>query len=80
MLDDQTLEEGSDELKQLRRHRKDVEGLLREKYEYEPSIWYGGSYKKGTINRDWWLPPVHICHPYPLVRFAVITQSRSRMR
>lgn len=29
---------------------------------------------------DRWLPPAHICHPYPLVRFAVITQGRSRMR
>lgn len=27
-----------------------------------------------------WLPPARICHPYPLVRFAVITQGRSRMR
>jgi len=27
-----------------------------------------------------WLPPIRICHPYPLVRFAVITQGRSRMR
>jgi len=29
---------------------------------------------------DRWLPPACICHPYPLVRFAVITQGRSRMR
>ena len=27
-----------------------------------------------------WLPTVRICHPYPLVRFGVITQGRSRMR
>lgn len=27
-----------------------------------------------------WLPPAHICHPYPLARFAVTTQGRSRMR
>jgi group II intron reverse transcriptase/maturase len=27
-----------------------------------------------------WLPPVHICHPYPLVRLAVMTQGGSRMR
>ncbi len=27
-----------------------------------------------------WLPPVRICHPYPLVRFGVITQGGSRMR
>lgn len=30
------------------------------------------------INR--WLPPVHICHPYPLERLCVMTQGRSRMR
>jgi group II intron reverse transcriptase/maturase len=29
---------------------------------------------------DRWLPPARICHPYPLVRMAVITQGRSRMR
>ena len=27
-----------------------------------------------------WIPPVRICHPYPLVRLGVITQGRSRMR
>jgi len=27
-----------------------------------------------------WVPPVRICHPYPLVRFGVITQGGSRMR
>jgi RNA-directed DNA polymerase len=27
-----------------------------------------------------WLPPAHICHPYPLVRLSVITQGGSRMR
>src|SRR5436309_112447 len=29
---------------------------------------------------DRWLPPAHICHPYPLVRLGVVTQSKSRMR
>jgi RNA-directed DNA polymerase len=29
---------------------------------------------------DRWLPPAHICHPYPLVRFGVVTQGKSRMR
>jgi hypothetical protein len=29
---------------------------------------------------DRWLPPARICHPYPLVRMAVISQGRSRMR
>ncbi len=27
-----------------------------------------------------WLPPAYICHPYPLARFAVTTQAKSRMR
>jgi hypothetical protein len=27
-----------------------------------------------------WLPTPRICHPYPLVRFGVVTQGRSRMR
>jgi RNA-directed DNA polymerase len=27
-----------------------------------------------------WLPSARICHPYPLVRFGVITQGGSRMR
>ena len=29
---------------------------------------------------DRWLPPVRISHPYPFVRFGVVTQGRSRMR
>jgi hypothetical protein len=27
-----------------------------------------------------WLPPTHICHPYPDQRLIVTTQGRSRMR
>jgi RNA-directed DNA polymerase len=27
-----------------------------------------------------WLPPARVCHPYPSVRFAVMTQGKSRMR
>ncbi len=27
-----------------------------------------------------WLPPARVCHPYPLVRFGVITRGGSRMR
>jgi len=27
-----------------------------------------------------WLPSPRICHPYPLVRFGVVTQGKSRMR
>jgi group II intron reverse transcriptase/maturase len=29
---------------------------------------------------DRWLPPAHICHPWPSQRLAFITQGRSRMR
>lgn len=49
VLVDQTLAEGSEELKELRRRRKEVEELLRDKYGYAPSIRYGGSYQKGTM-------------------------------
>jgi len=27
-----------------------------------------------------WIPPIRICHPYPLVRFGVATRGGSRMR
>ncbi len=27
-----------------------------------------------------WLPPARVCHPYPLVRFGVVTSGGSRMR
>jgi len=27
-----------------------------------------------------WLPAVRVCHPYPLARFAVMTQGKNRMR
>lgn len=27
-----------------------------------------------------WLPPARVCHPYPLLRFGVLTQGGSRMR
>ncbi|MGH9364721.1 MAG: group II intron reverse transcriptase/maturase [Thermoanaerobaculia bacterium] len=29
---------------------------------------------------DRWLPPARICHPYPLVRFGVVTRGKRRMR
>jgi hypothetical protein len=29
---------------------------------------------------DRWLPPAHVCHPYPLRRLGVITSGKSRMR
>jgi len=37
-------------------------------------------WRRMTRYVDRWLPPVRICHPYPLVRLGVITQGRSRMR
>ena len=38
------------------------------------------SWKRMRRYIDRWLPPARICHPYPLVRFGVVTQGRSRMR
>jgi RNA-directed DNA polymerase len=38
------------------------------------------SWERMTRYLDRWLPPTHVCHPYPLVRFAVVTQGKSRMR
>jgi group II intron reverse transcriptase/maturase len=37
-------------------------------------------WRRMTRYVDRWLPPAHICHPYPLVRLGVLTQGRSRMR
>jgi RNA-directed DNA polymerase len=37
-------------------------------------------WRRMTRYVDRWLPPAHICHPYPLVRLGVVTQGRSRMR
>lgn len=52
VLLEQELGDDSQELKDLRRHRSDVERLLREKFGYVPSIRYGGSKAKGTMNRE----------------------------
>jgi hypothetical protein len=53
VLRDQTLEANSPELRALRSHREDVEALLRKSFaEASPTIRYGGSYAKGTMNRD----------------------------
>ena len=38
------------------------------------------SWRRMTRYLTRWLPPAHICHPYPLVRLGVITQGKSRMR
>jgi RNA-directed DNA polymerase len=40
--------------------------------------YYGVPLNSRLIAR--WLPPAHVCHPYPLVRLGVITQGGSRMR
>jgi hypothetical protein len=37
-------------------------------------------WERMTQYLDRWLPPVRICHPYPLERFAALTRGRSRMR
>lgn len=52
VLADQALEEGDVELEELRQHRKDVEELLRKRFGSLPSIRYGGSKAKGTMNRE----------------------------
>lgn len=53
VLDNQKLEEGSDEIKKLRERRDEIESFLREKFEdYEIKIYYAGSYKKGTLIKD----------------------------
>jgi hypothetical protein len=53
VLLEQALGADSPELRALRTHREDVEDLLRESFaEASPAIRYGGSYAKGTMNRD----------------------------
>jgi tRNA nucleotidyltransferase (CCA-adding enzyme) len=49
---EQALKEGSPELRQLRQHRKEVEELLRKRFGSTPSIRYGGSKAKRTMNRE----------------------------
>lgn len=50
-LDAQTLDEESTELKDLRKHRDDVEALLRKKFG-SPTIRFGGSKAKGTMVKE----------------------------
>lgn len=53
VLASQTLAEDGDELKALRKRRKDVEALLREAFSgASPTIRYGGSMAKGTMIKD----------------------------
>ena len=51
-LDQQTLAEDSDELKQLRDRRKEVEDLLRADFGASPTVRYGGSKSKGTMIKE----------------------------
>ena len=51
LLKSQNLEEGSTEIKDLRKHRGEVETLIRAKFP-SPTIRYGGSKAKGTMIRD----------------------------
>ncbi len=52
VLEAQTLKEDGDELTALRKHRGEVEKLLRKKYGSTPTIRYGGSMAKGTMIRE----------------------------
>jgi hypothetical protein len=55
VLADQDLADDSTELKELQRHRKDVEGLLRAQFsESWPTIRYGGSKAKGTLVKEYY--------------------------
>lgn len=51
-LEQQTLTEDSDELKELRDRREEVEDLLRADFGSSPTIRYGGSKSKGTMIRE----------------------------
>jgi Second Messenger Oligonucleotide or Dinucleotide Synthetase domain len=53
VLDKQKLEEGSDEIKNLRERRDEIESFLREKFSgYEIKFYYAGSYKKKTLIKE----------------------------
>src|SRR5881296_1502198 len=53
VLQSQNLADDSEELKDLQKHRADVERLLRTEFEgASPTIRYGGSRAKGTMNRE----------------------------
>ena len=52
ILEGQDLTDDSVELKELRRHRKDVETALRKAFGSGPTIRYGGSKAKGTLIRE----------------------------
>ncbi len=59
----QTLTEDGPELRELRKHRGDVDKLLRAKYGTAPSIRYGGSKAKGTMIRESYDLDIHCAFP-----------------
>jgi hypothetical protein len=53
VLEGQDLADDSEEMKELRQHRADVESVLRRKFaESNPTIRYGGSKAKGTLIKE----------------------------
>lgn len=53
VLDSQVLSDDSDEMKELRTHRDEVEEILRDKFgDASPTIRYGGSKAKGTLIKE----------------------------
>ncbi len=52
VLRDQDLSDDSVEMEDLREHRKQVEQLLRDSFGSAPTIRYGGSKAKGTLNKE----------------------------
>ena len=60
VLEAQTFEQGSQELEEVRKHRDEVETLLRSKYGRSPRIRYGGSKAKGTMIRESYDLDIHI--------------------
>ena len=53
ILGQQALTPESEELKALQQHRSDVEDILRKHFsQSSPTIRYGGSFAKGTMNKE----------------------------
>ena len=52
ILKDQDLGDDTAEMRELRKHRQQVEDLLRDTFGSTPTIRYGGSKAKGTLNRE----------------------------
>lgn len=52
LLASQTLEEDSQELKDLRTRRDEIEAVLRKEFGTSPKIRYAGSYAKGTLVKE----------------------------